>query len=232
MVSIVTLAAELTFSSLALAQAAQPPPSRTPSRQTGAVPRRDLSGIWDSEGAGVHPLGFSHLRPPLTPLGEKMFRANKPGRGITEVPVGLTNDPLDSCDPAGFPRSNLFELRAVQIVQTSNQVLILYEYQRVWRVIWTDGRELPKDPDPNLYGYSVGKWVDDTTFVVQTVGLYEKTWLDNSGDPHSNELRVEERFHRVDRDRLELTVTIDDPTIYTKPWMAGDKVTLKAWGRE
>ena len=73
----------------------------------------------------------------------------------------------------------------------------------------------------------MGKWVDDTTFVVQTVGLYEKTWLDNSGDPHSNELRVEERFHRVDRDRLELTVTIDDPAIYTKPWMAGDKVTLK-----
>ena len=93
MVSIVTLAAELTFSSLALAQAAQPPPSRTPSRQASVVPRRDLSGIWYSEGAGVHPLGFSHLRPPLTQLGEKMFRANKPGRGITEVPVGLTWTP-------------------------------------------------------------------------------------------------------------------------------------------
>lgn len=72
--------------------------------------------------------------------------------------------PANSCDPAGFPRSNLFELRAIQIVQTSNQMLILYEYQRVWRVIWTDGRELPKDPDPSLYGYSVGKWVDDNTF--------------------------------------------------------------------
>jgi hypothetical protein len=78
-----------------------------------------------------------------------------------------------------------------------------------------------------LYGYSVGKWVDDTTFVAETVGLEEKTWLDNSGDPHSSDLRVEERFHRVDRDTLDLTVTIDDPKVYTKPWVAGDKVALK-----
>jgi hypothetical protein len=225
--SIVTPVAMLIFSAVVLAQASRPEQSRAPNRQTGAAPRRDLSGIWDAGGAGVHPLGFSHLRPALTLLGEKMFRANKPGRGITEVPVGLTNDPLDSCDPAGFPRSNLFELRAVQVVQTSNQVLLLYEYQRVWRVIWTDGRALPKDPDPTLYGYSVGKWVDDTTFVAETVGLEEKTWLDNSGDPHSSDLRVEERFHRVDRDTLDLTVTIDDPKVYTKSWVAGDKVSLK-----
>jgi len=52
----------------------------------------------------------------------------------------------------------------------------------VWRVIWTDGRDLPKDPDTSLYGYSVGTWVDDNTFVVQTVGMDERTWLDNSGD--------------------------------------------------
>ena len=227
MASIITLVAVLTFSSVAFPQAARPQQSRVPTAQTVTVPRHDLSGIWDAMGAGVHPLGFSHLRPAFTPLGEKMFRANKPGRGITEVPVGLTNDPLDSCDPAGFPRSNLFELRAAQILQTSNQVLILYEYQRVWRVIWTDGRELPKDPDPTLYGYSVGKWVDDTTFVAQTVGLDERTWLDNSGDPHSGDLRVEERFQRVDHDTLNLTVTIDDPKVYTKPWAAGGAVALK-----
>lgn len=227
MASIITPVAVLTFSSVAFAQATQPRQSGAPKGQTVTVPRHDLSGIWDAMGAGVHPLGFSHLRPAFTPLGEKMFRANKPGRGITEVPVGLTNDPLDSCDPAGFPRSNLFELRAIQILQTSNQVLILYEYQRVWRVIWTDGRDFPKDPDPSLYGYSVGKWVDDSTFVVQTMGMDERTWLDNSGDPHSSDLRVEERFQRVDHDTLKLTVTIDDPKVYTKPWVAGDTVALK-----
>jgi len=136
------------------------------------------------------------------------------------------NDPLDSCDPAGFPRNLLFELRPFQTVQTPNQVLMLYQYQRVWRVIWKDGRELPKDPDPQWYGYSVGKWTDDYTFVVETVGMDERTWLDNAGNPHSSELRVEERSHRLDHDTMELTVKIDDPKTYTEPWLGRDKFRI------
>jgi hypothetical protein len=69
--------------------------------------------------------------------------------------------------------------------------------------------------------------VDDYTFVVQTVGMNEKTWIDNQGRPHSSELKVEERFHRVDHDHLELTVTIDDPKMYTKPWLALHNFPLK-----
>ena len=88
------------------------------------------------------------------------------GMGPRRVTIGQINDPLDSCDPAGFPRDLLFELRPFQSVQTANQVLLLYQYQRVWRSIWTDGRALPKDPDPQWYGYSTGKWEDDYTFVV------------------------------------------------------------------
>jgi hypothetical protein len=107
----------------------------------------------------------------------------------------------------------LYEFRPTQIVQTPNQVLILYLYERRWRVIWTDGRPLPKDPDPRWYGYSVGRWEDDYTLVVQTIGMDERTWLDNAGNPHSFDLRVEERYRRVNMDRLELTVTIDDQTL-------------------
>ena len=66
--------------------------------------------------------------------------------------------------------------------------------------------------------------MDDYTFVVETVGLNDKTWLDNAGRPHSDQLRVEERFHRPSREILELTVTIDDPKFYTKPWVAADKL--------
>lgn len=84
-----------------------------------------------------------------------------------------------------------------------------------------------KDPDPRWYGYSVGKWEDDYTFVVQTIGMDERTWLDNAGNPHSPDLRVEERYHRVNNDTLELTVTIDDPKAYTKPWMPRNKLPLK-----
>jgi hypothetical protein len=68
--------------------------------------------------------------------------------------------------------------------------------------------------------------VDDYTLVVQTSGTDERTWIDRAGRPHSADLRVEERFHRADRDHLELTVTIDDPKMYTKPWVALDKLSF------
>jgi hypothetical protein len=139
----------------------------------------------------------------------------------------LGNDPVDICDPQGFPRMDLSEFRTIEIVQTADHVIVLNQFFRSWRTIWTDGRELPTNPEPRWTGYSVGKWVDDYTFVVQTVGMIEKTWLDNAGRPHSSELKVEERFHRVDHDHLELTVTIDDPKMYTKPWLALNNFPLK-----
>jgi len=222
--------AVLVLSFGARAQTTPPQQSERPkTHSAAAVPRRDLSGIWDVEDrmAGISPAGVkSHA--PFTALGADIANnVFKPGDGPRKVPIGLVNDPLDSCDPAGFPRNLLFELRPFQVVQTSKKVLMLYQYQQVWRVIWTDGRELPKDPDPRWYGYSVGKWADDSTFVVETVGMDERTWLDNAGDPHSSDMRVEERYHRVDRDTVELTVKIDDPKIYTESWLARDKLRLK-----
>ena len=128
--------------------------------------------------------------------------------------------------PIGFPRIELFNLRAIQFYQNKNQMAIIYQNDQVWRNIWMDGRELPKVddvPEPRWYGYSVGKWVDDYTFVVETVGLDERTWIDNVGRPHSDQLKVTETWHRVNHDVMELTMTIDDPKMYTKPWNALDK---------
>jgi hypothetical protein len=232
-ISVLGAAAALALSCAASAQTAPPMPSSPPAAAKTAkaapAPRRDLSGIWDVENVfeGILPMGVkSHA--PFTEFGANLaYNVYKPGEGPRKVPVSLTNDPLDSCDPAGFPRNLLFELRPFQSVQTPNQVLMLYQYQRIWRVIWTDGRKIPKDPDPQWYGYSVGKWEDDYTFVVETVGMDERTWLDNVGDPHSSEMRVEERYHLLDRDTMELTVKIDDPKTYTKPWLARDKLRLK-----
>lgn len=209
-----------------------PPVTSAQQPKAAPAPRHDISGIWDPGNRGIQGRGPQAMpadgRPehnlPYTPLGLQMFVRNKPANGPTEVPEAEVNDPVHMCDPQGFPRENLFELRTTQIIQTPVQVVVLYEYDKVWRVIWTDGRELPNDPEPRWYGYSVGKWKDDTTFVVQTSGTDERTWLDNAGRPHSSDLRVEEQFHRVDHDTLELTVTIDDPKIYTKPWVALDKL--------
>jgi hypothetical protein len=229
--SIIGVVAVLAFSYRTRAQTAPPQrPQAAKTHRAMPAPSRDLSGIWGVDDKirmeGILPTGVkSHA--PFTALGEEIANnVYKPGDGPRRVPIGLVNDPLDGCDPAGFPRNLLFELRPFQVVQTPNQVLILYQYQRVWRVIWTDGRELPKDPDPSWYGYSVGKWEDDYTFVVETVGTDERTWLDNAGNPHSSEMRVEERYHRLNHDNVELTVKIDDPKIYTESWLGRDKFPL------
>jgi hypothetical protein len=204
-------------------------PAAAKAAPAAPAPRRDISGIWGPEDImeGIAPRGVkSHA--PSTDFGANLANnVNKPGDGPRKAPIAEVNDPLDGCDPAGFPRNLLFELRPFQVVQTPGRMLMAYQYQQVWRVIWTDGRPLPKDPDPRWYGYSVGKWVDDYTFVVETVGTDERTWLDNAGDPHSGEMRVEERYHRLDHDTVELTVKVDDPKTYSAPWLARDKLRLK-----
>ena len=208
------------------------------------APKRDISGVWDAaeadggrqpSGALEHPAllkprgqGIEGGRPdetgimrPLqfTDAGLEALKANRPsGPSVRQVPAALANDPGDQCDPLGFPRIELYELRTIELAQTKNQVIYLNQFYGNFRVIWTDGRGLPKDPDPRWMGYSVGKWVDDYTFVVETVGLNTRTWLDHAGRPHSDQLRVEETFHRVDRDNMELTVTIVDPVMYKEPW--------------
>jgi hypothetical protein len=193
---------------------------------TGPAPKRDLTGIWDAGGAGIGARGYP--TPALTAWGEALGKTHKSGDGIRQVDVSEINDPLSTLgDPAGFPRNLLFELRPFQVVQTSNSVLMLYMFEKRWRVIWTDGRALPKDPDPRWYGYSVGRWEDDYTFVVDTVGTDERTWLDNAGNPHSEALRVEERYHRSNAGTMELTVTLDDPKAYTAPFVARNKLPLR-----
>jgi hypothetical protein len=198
-------------------------PSAAPS--TAPIPARDLTGLWDAGQVGINP---KLVTPPMTTWGEQRAKEYKAGSGERAVPVAEINDPLSTiCAPSGFPRVLLFEFRPFQVIQTSNQVLMLYMFEKRWRVIWTDGRELPKDPDPRWYGYSVGKWEDDNTFVVQTIGIDDRTWLDNQGDPHSENLRVEERYRRTGYNNLELTVTITDPAAYTKPWIGRDKLPLR-----
>ena len=200
------------------------------------APKHDISGIWDSGLNGNQVLGAQAMpddgspkhQLPFTPSGLEAFNRAKPASGLRSVVPSDNNDPvLVYGDPQGFPREDLYELRALQIFQTPEKVAILYQFGQIWRVIWTDGREAPKDLEPRWFGYSVGKWVDDYTLVVETSGLDERTWVDKVGRPHSADLRVEERFHRADRDHLELSVTLDDPKMYSKPWVAVDKIRLE-----
>jgi hypothetical protein len=207
--------------------------------QPGPAPRHDISGTWEpangpsdgiqGTGSKAMPADGKH-EPPYTAVGFELMNRSKPGNGNREVLPADIDDPVFFCNPQGMPREDLYELRQTQILQTPSKVVMLYEFNKIWRVIWTDGREFPKDPEPRWFGYSVGKWVDDTTFVVNTTGTDERTWVDKAGRPHSSDLRTEERFHRVDHDHLELTVTIEDPKMYTKPWVALDKFPFKLLG--
>ncbi len=206
----------------------QAPPGRAggPAPAGPPAPKRDLTGIWDAGGGGIGARGMPTA--PLTPWGDALGKTHHSGDGLRMVPADQINDPLSTMgDPSGFPRQLLFELRPFQVVQTPNSILMLYMFEKRWRVIWTDGRQLPTDPDPRWYGYSVGRWEDDSTFVVNSIGTDDRTWLDNAGSPHSNDLKVEERYHRVNRDLLELTVLLDDPKAYTKPWLGRDKLQLR-----
>jgi hypothetical protein len=200
----------------------------------GPAPRHDISGIWEparGPGDGIMAWGPRDMpydgapehNPPYTPLGLATQHSHKPLEGEERVLESLSNDPRNKCDPLGFPRADFYQVRHTQILQNEQQVVVLYEFEKRWRVIWTDGRELPKEvPQPRYYGYSAGKWVDDTTLVVDTIGTQgtEKVWLDEAGRPASDAMHVVERFHRLDHDNLELTVTIDDPKMYAKPWVA------------
>ena len=96
-------------------------------------------------------------------------------------------------------------------------MVILYEGFTTFRQIFTDGRELPRNPQPSWIGYSVGKW-DGDTFVVDTIGVNETTWMDNAGRPHSDALHTVERYRRRNFGTLDVTLTIDDQKAYSHPW--------------
>ena len=216
------------LSSVALAQANQAGATKGVKAAPGPAPARDISGVW----AGPVQARMN-TTPPMTELGQKLFAANSALGGVSQtkidiVAAGVSNDPAEKCDPSGIPLAVVWNLRGMQFIQAPTKMVQLYQYQKTWREIWTDGRPLPKNagsddvnaPDPRYYGYSVGHWEDDHTFVVDTVGMDDRTWVDHVGHPHSTELKVQEKYMRSDHDNMQNVVTFDDPKIYTKPYVA------------
>jgi len=205
------------------------------------APKRNLTGMWGTLGTGSGiQAGGVQLKPnngrlenalPYTPNGLELYKSHKALEGADAVLPVQTNDPRNKCEPLGIPRYNHYNLRLTQIFQDDFKVAILYHYDNRWRVIWTDGRPLPKVLDgaveldgqireQRFFGYSVGKWLDDFTFQVDTVGTMpeDRVWLDSTGRPLSDQVHVTETFHRISADEMEWSETINDSKIYTKPW--------------
>ena len=187
----------------------------------------DLSGVWMQYADGTEP-GFARMnavddrtRPPLTPWGQAKFDAAKPLMG-PRAKGGQEDSAALHCEPSGPPQLLILP-NPFEIVQIPGRMFFFYEELHIWRTIWTDGRPLPKDPDPNWLGYSVGHWEGDT-FVVDTIGFNDKVWADLSGNPRSEQMHLTERYRRLNHDTLEQQIIIDDPKSYKGVWISPPKL--------
>jgi hypothetical protein len=180
----------------------------------------DLSGIWRvADGRYLQNIAVELGEAPFQPWAAALYkeRAEALGKGR----------PSERCIPHGIPDGMLVRNSPFKIVQTPGVLVILYEEFNHYRQIFTDGRMFPPEANPSWFGYSIGKWEGDT-FVAETIGFNDKSWFDDPGHPHSEALRVTERFRRIDFGRLEMRITFDDPKAYTKPWGATIPFTLLA----
>jgi hypothetical protein len=149
-------------------------------------------------------LGFKPEDVQMRPAAAEIFRRRVDG-----------SDSRGTCLPIGVPLAGLLS-EPFKIVQSPRLIAVLYEDSH--RQIYTDGRMFPKEfAQPSWLGYSVGHWEGDT-LVMETAGFNDKTWLDVIGHPHSESLRIAERYHRRDFGHMDAEMTFDDPQMYTKPF--------------
>ncbi len=154
---------------------------------------------------------------PFQPWAETLFKKR--------VADFARDDPSAKCIMGGVPRAD-FVPYPFKILEVPGMVVILYEAIQGYRQIFTDGRQLPKDPNPAWMGYSVGRWEGDV-FVVESSGFNDDVWLDNMGRPATGALRVTERFVRRTVGQMDIEITIDDPKAYTRPWNVTQRLALQ-----
>jgi hypothetical protein len=239
---------------------------KTAKDKTAAFDPHDLSGKWNrvspfqtysnvpgganelqayilGQASAPTKLDVETAEAPFTPEGKAKFDKNIPsyGRRITAPMLG--NDPQGMCDPWGVPRMLNGQVAGphatIEMVQLPDRTFTFSQWHHDYRVVWTDGRQLPnlEEVEPRWNGYSVGKW-EGNTFVVNSLGFDERTWLDHNGYPHTDQMRLEERYRRLDADTLELVETITDPQYYSKPFRSDTKIWKldreggKAWDEQ
>ena len=196
--------------------------------------RPDMSGIWmmvypkdvfarvvkEGVGPNLRDLMPEGTEIPLQPTAAALYkqRSDSLGKGR----------PSSMCLPHGIPDAMLVSVfEPFKVVQTPGFTIILFEVSNHYRQILTDGRRHPTDANPAWFGYSIGTW-DRNTFVVETKGFNDRSWLDDYGLPHSEALHTTERFERRDFGHMDVQITIDDPQAYTRPWSFMLHFELKA----
>ena len=201
------------------------PPPRLPN---GKI---DFSGTWESRvpPGGPPAPALPNLHPDTDPPIARFFNVGQgfeSGLPFTPWAAELRKQRMASnskdnpdahCLPLGFMQLHTHS-QPRKIVQTADDLVLMYEANSGLRNIFTDGRALPTDdPQPWWFGYSVGKY-DGDTLVVETIGLRDEGWLDVQGAPFTSNAKITEKFRRPTYGRIEIDITIDDPKAYTKPW--------------
>jgi hypothetical protein len=173
--------------------------------------KTDFSGIWLVDD---NRLQFNAMldgpQVPLQPAAAAIYKQRLEGLG--------KDRPSGHCMPHGIPDAMIVP-SPFQIMHTPRVTLILFEEFVEFRQVFTDGRPLPKDPQPTWFGYSIGRW-EGEDFVIESRGFNDKSWLDDDGHPHTDALHTLERFHRSDFGHMTMRITIDDPKAYTQTWDA------------
>jgi hypothetical protein len=193
--------------------------------------RPDIAGVWQrivppearSPSSGFTDQNLRLLLPPgesvpFQPWAASLFQQRYATDGA--------GSPSERCLPKGILAPMLPPV-PFKVVPGAGVVVILFEESNRFRQIFTDGRPLPRDPQPAWWGYSIGRWEGDV-FTVESSGFNDSTWLDKAGHPHSDALRTVERFRRTSFGRMDLQVTIDDPKAYTRPFTATLPLALQA----
>jgi hypothetical protein len=201
----------------------------TASKAQGATSQiPDLSGDWslDNKKGGIgqsislsDPQGKLRGKEPDIPYQpwalQKMLSEYPPTGPDTQY--DKTTDPyIHYCEPLGIARVYMYPART-RFVQTADAVYILHEQGEQFRVVRLNSKH-PEDPDPQYWGDSIGWYQGRDTFVVDSVGFNDRSWLDQLGHPHTDKLHVIELYKLVDKDHIQLDMTIDDPGAYTKPF--------------
>jgi len=214
---------------LAQSVLAQPADYRAPRDPWG---NPDLNGIWQAMGTAHWDLETHESRAgPLWQLGA--IGAIPGGVGVVEggaipyTPEGLAKklenqanwlelDPVVRCYMPGIPRASYMPY-PFQIFQTDRNILFSYQFASATRNVFMNQPDY-EAPILTVMGHSLGAWEGDT-LVITVTDQYDWTWLDHSGNHHSEALKVTERFTPIGPNTLWYEATIDDPEVYTRPWV-------------
>ena len=177
----------------------------------------DLSGLWQRISLKYERNIAADLKPAeIQPWAEAL---------VKQRAEDLQKDHMSiQCLPWGPSYST--SARKAKIVQTPGLILMLDE-DLTYRQIFMDGRALETDTNPSWMGYSVGRWEGDT-LVVESFGFNDRTWLDRDGHPHTEALRMTERYRRRDFGHMEIEITLNDPQVYARPWTVALRAELMA----